>query len=71
MLTCTDVFAGIFGNGSKLARTEENFVGAVSLIIWTVTGLALFKYGTVVLRADDGGQGEHAMAAVLVIRGSC
>jgi K+ transporter len=54
------VFAGIFGNGSKLPRTEENFVGAASLIIWTVAGLALFKYGAVVLRADDGGQGVHA-----------
>ncbi len=31
--------------------------GAASLIIWTITALALIKYGIFVLRADDNGQG--------------
>lgn len=49
-------FAGIFADPS-LKPTPENFVGAVSLIIWTLISLALIKYATIVLRADDKGQG--------------
>jgi len=51
------VFAGVFSTDG-IPKTEENFVGAVSMIIWTITALALVKYCVFVLKADDNGQGE-------------
>ena len=35
----------------------EDVIGAVSLVIWTITSLVLVKYALIVLRADDNGQG--------------
>lgn len=42
--------------------------GAASLIIWTLISLALIKYATIVLRADDKGQGalSFRLTSVLV-----
>ena len=32
-------------------------MGAVSLIVWTLTAMLVVKYALIVLRADDNGQG--------------
>ena len=32
-------------------------MGAVSLIVWTLTAILVVKYALIVLRADDNGQG--------------
>ncbi|QIL45681.1 potassium transporter Kup [Vagococcus coleopterorum] len=47
----------IEGNGG-LAQVSENFiVGAVSLIVWTLTLLTTVKYVLIALRADNHGEG--------------
>ena len=38
-------------------RTEDNFIGATSLIIYTVFVLVTVKYIAFVLRADNKGEG--------------
>lgn len=37
--------------------TEEDFLGILSLIFWTLTLIPLIKYVFIVLRADDHGEG--------------
>lgn len=47
----------IEGNGG-LARVSEDFIiGAVSLIVWTLTLLTTIKYVLIALRADNNGEG--------------
>eukprot|EP00891_Asterochloris_glomerata_P006290 jgi/Astpho2/6290/e_gw1.00089.20.1_t len=38
------------------APTEADVVGAVSLIIWTLSAILITKYALIVIRADDNGQ---------------
>lgn len=45
-----------FGIGA-LALNDGNVIGAISLILWTITIVVLFKYLVVVLRADNDGEG--------------
>jgi KUP system potassium uptake protein len=40
-----------------LSTTPENVLGIVSLLIWTLTLVVCFKYLSVVLRADNRGEG--------------
>ena len=47
------VFAAIF----EEQPTEEDLVGSVSLIVWTLTAILVVKYALIVLLADDNGQG--------------
>lgn len=44
-------------SGFGVEVTEDNLIGALSLIIWTLTLVALVKYVFIVLRADDNGEG--------------
>ena len=44
-------------NGGLPAVTEEFVLGALSLIIWTLTILATLKYIFLVMKADNGGEG--------------
>ena len=44
-------------NGGLSTVSEEMVLGAVSLIIWTLTILATVKYILLVMRADNGGEG--------------
>ncbi|CAL8467497.1 g7035 [Coccomyxa elongata] len=37
--------------------SEDDIVGVISLIIWSLTSLLVIKYACIVLRADDNGQG--------------
>ena len=48
------VFYNIFPNGVK---DEEEVLGALSLIIYSLTLVPLLKYVFIVLRANDNGQG--------------
>jgi hypothetical protein len=42
--------------------SEDDIVGVVSLVIWTLTALLAIKYTLIVLHADDNGQGNPAHA---------
>lgn len=55
------VFASVFTEGPPSPR---DVVGVTSLIIWSITALVLLKYCTIVLRADDHGQGGFPLRAV-------
>lgn len=48
------VFSSTFTNG---IRHDEDLLGALSLIIYTLTLLPLVKYVFIVLRANDNGEG--------------
>ena len=68
------VFSSVF----EQPPSEEDVIGIVSLIIWTLTAIVVVKYSLIVLTANDGGQGEltdwpafgpdwtHAVCAVLL-----
>lgn len=45
------------GQGGIMSVTEEFILGALSLVIWTVTLLTTVKYALVSLRADNHGEG--------------
>lgn len=49
------VFYNAFPHG---VNDDEDVIGALSLIIYTLTLIPLLKYVFVVLRANDNGQGE-------------
>lgn len=51
------VFYNAFPHG---VDDDEDVIGALSLIIYTLTLIPLLKYVFVVLRANDNGQGEIA-----------
>lgn len=58
----------IEGNGG-LAQVSENFIiGAVSLIVWTLTLLTTVKYVMIALRADNHGEGGIFSLFTLVRR---
>jgi KUP system potassium uptake protein len=39
---------------------EEDFLGILSLIFWTLTMIGLVKYVFIVLQANDHGDGKHS-----------
>ena len=45
------------GQGGIMTVTEEFILGALSLVIWTVTLLTTVKYVLVSLKADNHGEG--------------
>lgn len=45
------------GNGGIGGVTEDFIIGALSLIIWTVTLLTTVKYVLIAMRADNHGEG--------------
>jgi K+ transporter len=38
--------------------SEEDVIGAVSLVLWSLTAIVSFKYALIVLQASDSGQGK-------------
>jgi KUP system potassium uptake protein len=40
---------------------EEDFLGLMSLIFWTLTLIAFVKYVLIVIRADDRGEGLYTI----------
>ncbi|XP_006359444.1 potassium transporter 5-like [Solanum tuberosum] len=59
------VFATVFPNGVKL---EEDILGALSLIFYTITLIPLIKYVFIVLRANDNGDGGTFALYSLICR---
>lgn len=47
----------VAGNGGIGSVTEEFVLGALSLVVWTVTLLTTIKYVLISLRADNHGEG--------------
>ncbi len=47
----------IFFGHAAIPRTREGVLGAISLVLWTITIVVLFKYLVWVLRADNDGEG--------------
>lgn len=47
----------VFSSTRVTNLTEEDLLGTLSLIIWTLTSLVLIKYVFVVLHANDHGEG--------------
>jgi KUP system potassium uptake protein len=44
-------------SGDRLAITPDNVLGILSLIFWTLTIVVTVKYATIIMRADNQGQG--------------
>lgn len=47
------------GNGGINSVTEELILGALSLVIWTITLVTTIKYVVVAMRADNHGEGGY------------
>ncbi|MDN0068839.1 KUP/HAK/KT family potassium transporter [Collinsella ihumii] len=58
------------GNGGIMSVNEEFILGAISLVIWTVTLLTTVKYVLVSLRADNHGEGGIFALYSIVRRGA-
>ncbi len=58
------------GNGGIMSVTEEFILGALSLVIWTVTLLTTVKYVLISLRADNHGEGGIFALYSIVRRGA-
>lgn len=54
------VYASTFTDG---IRHEDDILGVLSLIVYTVTLIPLVKYVFIVLRANDNGDGENSLSA--------
>ena len=52
------VFAHIF----EAPPSEADVIGALSLILWSLSTIVSFKYALIVLRASDSGQGTQHCA---------
>src|SRR5262245_13334277 len=46
-----------FRAGGPLALTPDHIVGILSLIFWSVMTIVTLKYATIIMRADNQGQG--------------
>jgi len=59
----------IFPSTFNHPPTPADAMGALSLILWTLTLLALLKYVLIVLWANDDGEGAHlnSMSSVVVL----
>ena len=53
----------IFGSG-HVPFTHANVYGVLSIVFWTLTVIVSLKYVTLVLRADNGGEGPARAAPV-------
>jgi K+ transporter len=52
------VFHSIFPDGFTTGNEQEELMGALSLIIYTLFLIPLIKYAFIVLRANDNGEGN-------------
>lgn len=62
-LTISPIYVYKSAFSGKLCLHEEDaeVLGVLSLVFWTITLLALFKYTVIVLGADDNGEGTRRM----------
>lgn len=47
----------IFFGHAKVALTQDNILGGISLVIWTITIIVAIKYAILVMRAQNDGEG--------------
>jgi len=53
------VYKSTFAGKLRQYQDEETVFGVLSLIFWTFTLIPLLKYVTIVLSADDNGEGTY------------
>lgn len=58
----------VFSSIEQPLTTTDDFLEVLSLIIWTLTAMALVKYVFIVLRADDHGEGGTLAVYSLLCR---
>ena len=61
------VFYNIFPGESEIEDTEQ-VIGALSLIIYSLTLIPLVKYVFIVLRANDNGQGTNTSCTLASLK---
>ena len=64
LYTVHEVFAG----SGRVPLTPENVVGVVSVIFWSLMIVVSLKYVTLILRADNNGEGGIMALMALVMR---
>ena len=52
------VYKSTFAEDITHSDTNEEILGVLSFVFWSLTLIPLFKYVFIVLRADDNGQGK-------------
>ncbi len=57
-----------FGHAYGMAPTQANILGVLSLIFWSLIGIVSVKYVTVMMRADNRGEGGVLALTALVQR---
>jgi KUP system potassium uptake protein len=62
------VFKSTFAEDIQHSDTNEEIFGVLSFVFWTLTLIPLIKYVSIVLRADDNGEGTHTCAATNQLR---
>jgi KUP system potassium uptake protein len=58
----------VFGSAHGMALTEANILGALSLVFWTLLVVVTLKYVTLIMRADNHGEGGILALLALVVR---
>lgn len=58
------VYASTFTGGIK---HDDDILGVLSLILYTITLIPLLKYVFIVLRANDNGDGTYPALAILLL----
>jgi KUP system potassium uptake protein len=53
------VFKSTFAEDIQHSDTNEEIFGVLSFVFWTLTLIPLIKYVSIVLRADDNGEGTR------------
>lgn len=59
-----ETFAGLH----RLPAIESNILGMLSIMFWTIMLLVSLKYVTIILRADNRGEGGSLSLLALLIR---
>ncbi len=58
----------VFGSQHPIPLNEANILGALSLVFWTLFVIVTLKYVTLILRADNRGEGGILALLALVVR---
>src|SRR5205085_8747082 len=59
-----------FGGTHAIPLTEPNVLGALSVIFWSLVIIVTIKYITLIMRADNNGEGGILALTALVSRGT-
>lgn len=55
-------------DGGRIKPTEADILGVISIVVWSLTVIVTVKYVSIVLRADNNGEGGVLALAALVRR---